>query len=138
MRRASFFLVGIIAAQFGFAAFGEMQYWKYFPDDGDNPNWLEWINHSDWIVVLGLLYFWCRGDAKDRRVTIPVAISILVPLLFPVGVPYYYFRTYPARSALLHIGFAILFLTACVGAFWLGHRLAFDYYAIWTNHPRTK
>jgi hypothetical protein len=79
MRCASYFLVGIIALQVGFAAFGEMQYWKYFPDEGDNPNWLEWINRSYWIVVVGLLYFWCRADAKNRGVTIHVAISILVP-----------------------------------------------------------
>ena len=115
-----------------------MQYWKYFPDEGDNPNWLEWINHSYWIVVVGLLYFWCRADAEDRGVKIPVAISILEPLLFPVGVPSYYFRTYPARSAFLHIGMAGIFIALCVAAIWLGHTLAYDYYAIWTNHPRMK
>jgi hypothetical protein len=137
LRRASLFLVGIIAVQFGFAAMDEAQHWLYFPD-GDIPTWQQLLGHCYWVAVVGLLYLWCREDAKDRVVTPPFAISILVPVLFPIGVPYYYWPTYPSRSAFLHVGLAVLFLAACAAAFWLGRRLVFDYYAIWTNHPHTR
>jgi hypothetical protein len=139
MRRANLFLAGIIAQQFGFAALAEAQFWHYFPD-GDIPEWVQVISkwYWYWVVLVALLYFWCKADAKDRQVVIPVTTSVLVPLLFPIGIPYYFLRTYSTRPAILHIGWAVIFVASCVAAFWLGHMLTFDYYAIWTNHPRTK
>jgi hypothetical protein len=137
MRRANFFLAGIVALQFGFAAEAEYEFWHYVPD-GDVPEWLRFLGYCYCPAVVGLLYLWCRADAQGRRVRISVITSVLVPLLFPVSIPYYYLRTYPARSAFLHIGLAGAFIALCVAAFWLGHTLAFDYYAIWTNHPRTR
>jgi hypothetical protein len=136
MRRASFILVGIVALQFCIAALAERQFWRYFPD-GDIPKWVELLGPCNWVAIVGLLYLWCRADAKDRRVTIPVATSILVPLLFPIGVPYYYLRTYPARTAFQHIGMAVVFIACCIGVAWLGQKLVFDYIFIWTNHRRT-
>jgi hypothetical protein len=135
MRRSSFFLAGIMMCQFGFAALGEVRYWLWFPE-GDIPKWYQVAMKCYWLSVVGLLYFWCRADAKGRQLAITVTTSILVPLLFPIGVPFYYLRTYPTRSALIHIGLAVIFVALCVAAFWLGRTLMFDYYAIWTNHPK--
>jgi hypothetical protein len=136
MRRASFFLVGIVASQFGIAALARRQYWRYFPE-GDAPKWVEFLGPCHWVAVVGLLYLWCKADAKDRRVRIPVATSILVPLFFPIGVPYYYLRTYPTRTAFQHIGMAVVFTACCIGAILLGQKLVEDYIFIWTNHQRT-
>jgi hypothetical protein len=83
------------------------------------------------------LYVWLKSDAGDRRIPLSLGTSMLVPLLFPIGIPYYYFRTYTTRTAILRIGLATLFAAACIAAVWLGSTLAFNYYAIWTNQPGT-
>ena len=116
MRRASFYLTGIIALQVVFAAEIEVRFWLYFPDV-DVPGWDVPFGYCYWPAVVGLLYLWCRADAKDRRVALPLSTFVWVPLLFPLGVPYYYFRTYPARSAILHIGLSGIFIAICVTAF---------------------
>ena len=137
MRRASYFLAGIILLQVVVAAEAERRLWLYFPD-GDVPGWLVLLGYCYWPAVVGLLYLWCRADAKDRRVAMPPSTFVWVPLLFPVGIPYYYFRTYPARSATFHIGLAGIFTALCATALWLGHALAHEYYATWRNLPRAK
>ena len=137
MRSASLFLAGIIAWQFGFAALSEAQHWLYFPD-ASIPLGLQIISKCYWLGIVGFIYCWCRADAKSRHLVIPVATSLFVPLLFPLGVPYYYLHTYPTRRAFAHIGMFLIFVASCVVVLWAGHMVAFDYYAIWTNHPASR
>jgi len=80
-----------------------------------------------WISWVIFVYLWCRADAKDRQVGLPLLASVLVPLLFPLGVPYYFLRTYPRRRAWLHIGMALLFAVACVAVARITAGIAFYY-----------
>jgi hypothetical protein len=124
--RTGVFLGGILGLQFGVGAFAVAERWLYFPD-GDVPISAGAVNVIYWIGIVGLLYGWCRADAKCRQLAIPAIEFLLVPLLFPVGIPYYYLHTYPLRAALLHIGGAAVFVLSCVAAFWLGLTLPRSY-----------
>ena len=53
------------------------------------------------FVLVGLIFFWCRFDAADRGVSIPLWNRILIVALAVVGVPVYFFRTRPPGQALV-------------------------------------
>jgi hypothetical protein len=53
------------------------------------------------FVLVGLIFFWCRFDAAERRVSIPLWNRILIVALAVVGVPVYFFRTRPRGEAIL-------------------------------------
>jgi apolipoprotein N-acyltransferase len=55
------------------------------------------------------LFWWCKLDATERGIVSPSAAPLLVGALAPFGVPYYFLRTMPLRSALLAIIRAVLF-----------------------------
>jgi hypothetical protein len=110
IRRAHIYLAAILFLHIGYTAFYEVRFESNFPD-GD-------INRvpgpaTYWVPLLIFLYLWCKADAKDRHVDLPFFQSVLVPLLFPVGVPYYFVRTYGHRRGLLRIGLAVIFAAAC-------------------------
>ena len=138
MTRAHIWLVAILAQFCGFGALGQASWWMYL-DGPKAPAWLPLATTSVpafSMCLVGFLYLWCRADAKGRRISLAPGISILVPLLFPIGIPYYYLRTYPTRSAIFHICLAAIFAVACFAAGRLGAELVFRYFAVWTNHPR--
>jgi hypothetical protein len=124
MRRARIYLAGILILHIGYIALHEVRYWNNFPDgDMDKvPG-----PAAYWVPLLILLYLWCRADAKDRNVDFPLLSSVLVPLFFPIGVPYYFLRTYDLRRAVLHIGLAAIFAAACFAVAKLTFMLAFYY-----------
>lgn len=88
--------------------------------------------------VLGLLVFiflWCRADAKFRKIRIRVRIAALIAVLFPVGVPFYFLRTYALGRAIAHIGLSVVFVASCVAAMSLTTRFVYrplSYFAIAT------
>lgn len=137
MKRSHIFLVGILFLFFGVGVLGVMEFWHYL--DLPPSTWYQVIANPVvfWMCLMGLLYSWIKADANDRSIPLSLGTSILVPLLFPIGIPYYYLRTYATRSALLHIGLAVLFVGACIATARLGAELTFEYYAVWTN-PRTQ
>ena len=47
-----------------------------------------------------LLFVWCKAHAASRGIDPPTASALLVGLMAPVGVPYYFFRSmaWPAAS----------------------------------------
>ena len=55
------------------------------------------------------LFTWCKLNAAERRIAAPAAAPLLVGALAPIGVPFYFLRTLPLRSALLAIAKAVLF-----------------------------
>jgi hypothetical protein len=68
--------------------------------------------HGDDLRVAGvaqafpvgiLLFAWCKADAAHRGVKEPTGAALLVGLLAPVGVPYYYLRILSPGDALLRI-----------------------------------
>ena len=124
MRRAHIYLASILLLHIGYVLLYAVQFWNNVPDaDMDKvPG-----PATYWIPLLILLYFWCKADAKDRHVDLPLLPSVLVPLLFPIGVPYYFLRTYARRRALLHIGLAVIFAAACFAVARLTYMLAFYY-----------
>ena len=136
LRWTGFYLGALIALQFGVGAFVEAEQWLYFPDDDVSISAYA-LSGCYWITIMGLLYGWCRADAKYRHLAIPAVEFVLVALLFPIGVPYYYLNTYPRGAALLHIAGAAAFVLSCVAAFWLGHVLVMEYFAVWTNQSST-
>jgi hypothetical protein len=97
------------------------------------PNWM--VSPTIyWVPLLLLLFMWCVVDAKERRIHRPFGWAMFVSLLFPIGVPTYFARTYSARPAIVRISLATLFVTACIAAMWVGNWFAFNYYAVWTNN----
>jgi F0F1-type ATP synthase assembly protein I len=124
MRRAHIYLASILLLHIGYVLLYAVQFWSNVPD-GDMDKVPGPATY--WIPLLILLYFWCKADAKDRHVNLPLLPSVLVPLLFPIGVPYYFLRTYARRRALLHIGLAVIFAAACLAVAKLTYMLAFYY-----------
>ena len=134
MTIARAYLVLIVVLCFGWGARKHAEMWLIWPD-------------GDFRMEAGLAYFfgplalllflWCRADAKARRVKLSFAESIMIPLLFPIGVPYYFFRSHDVRPAFVHVALAVAFAGVCIGAMWLGARTMFQYYAVWAN-PATQ
>jgi hypothetical protein len=62
------------------------------------------------FVVSALLFRWCRVDAQERRVK--HATPLLLALVPPVGLPYYFFRTRPVGKAFGSLGKSLLFYLA--------------------------
>src|SRR3954452_7262236 len=98
IRHQHVYLAAILLLQIGYAIFCQVQFWNTFPD-GDMNQVPDGTGY--WIAWVIFLYLWCRADAKVRQVGLPLVASVLVPLFFPLGVPYYFLRTYPRRSAWL-------------------------------------
>ena len=94
MTRARIFLVGILALFFCVGVLGVTEFWLYL-DEPLPPLWFRLVTSPlvFWTCLVVLLYFWCKADATDRRLALPLSTSMLVPLLFPIGIPYYYLRT---------------------------------------------
>jgi hypothetical protein len=132
MRHAHIYLIAIVLLHVATSALFEAYFWLYVPDGGPGGDWMRsgWIY---WLPLFGLLYIWCRVDAKDRHVELPFGASTLVAFLFPIGVSYYFFKTYPRRRALIQIALAAAFISACIAASWIGNRVAFCHYAFWTD-----
>ena len=138
MTRARIFLLGILALFFCVGVMGIAEFWLYL--GGPRPPWWFRLVRSPflfWTCLVALLFFWFEAESSDKRPTLPRRMSILAPLLFPIGIPYYFLRTYPTRSAVLRIGLAAVFAVACIAAIRLGSALTWEYYAVWTNNPRT-
>jgi hypothetical protein len=53
----------------------------------------------DALVMLSLIFFWCRFHASARNASLPAWNSMLIVALAIVGVPVYFFRTMPRREA---------------------------------------
>lgn len=129
MRHAHLYLAAILLLHAGVAALDEAYFWLYIPD-GEGLVEAAWMRSPAiyWVPLIVLLSVWCRVDAKNRRVKPPLGAVLVVPLLFPIGVPYYYWRTYPRHAAFVHIGLFVIFAAACVAALWIGRRIAFQYF----------
>ncbi len=122
MKRAHIYLASILLLHVGYITLYEVQFWNNFPD-GD---WDKVPGPATyWLPLLMLLHLWCKADAKDRHVDLQFFPSVLVALLFPIGVPYYFLRTYPRRLALLHIGLAVMFAAACLAVAKVTYMLVF-------------
>ena len=80
------------------------------------------------FVLAVVLFAWCRAHAVTHGVELPKGARLLVALLPPVGLPYYFFRAFPARVAATKTAKAVPVLGACalllaVGTY-AGSRLA--------------
>ena len=70
-----------------------------------------------------LLFSWCKADAAHRHIVPPPAAALLVGIFALVGIPYYFFRAFPAGRAAIYsaCAFAIflfsMFLT--VATYWI-------------------
>ena len=132
MKHAHIYLVAILLLHAGGAALWQVWFWNYVPDGGPEGDWM--LSPAIyWIPLFSLLYVWCRVDAETRNVQFPFSASILVSLFFPIGVPFYFFKTYSRRDALIHTGLFLIFVVACFAAGWLGGKVTHQYYAVWTN-----
>ena len=133
MKRGHTYLAAIVVLTIGYVVLHQVRFWQAFPDRS-----FERIPAPAlyWIPLLILLYLWCRSDAKERRIDLPIATSILVPLFFPIGIPYYFFHTYDTRRALLRIASAAIFSIGCIIAAMLASRLTENY--MLTGHLTTR
>ncbi len=64
------------------------------------------------FVMAILLFVWCKAHAESRSIQPPAGAPLLVGLVAVIGVPYYFFRTMPWRSALWACSKALGFLLA--------------------------
>ena len=114
------------------AALWEVWFWNYAHHGRPEGDWM--VSPAIyWMPLFFLIFIWCRVDSSQRMVRLPFGVSVLVTFLFPIGVPYYFFRIYSRRLALIRTGQFLVFAAACVGALWLGHEFVYRYYAVWTN-----
>jgi apolipoprotein N-acyltransferase len=98
-------LLAAIAGSFVLAGAVE----PHLPDAPQYPNALT-VVHG--LVTAILLFAWCKEDAKSRGITPPAASAALVALVAPIGVPYYFIRSMPGRTAAVAILKAAIFLIA--------------------------
>ena len=79
------------------------------------------------VVLAVLLLAWCKAHASVAGITTPTGARLAVALLPPVGLPYYFFRAFPWRPALIKLGKALLAFLVCAilyaGGLYLGTRL---------------
>jgi hypothetical protein len=123
MRHAHVYLLAIVLHHVGATARHEAYFWLDAPD---GAAWL--ISPATyWIPLIALLFVWCVVDAKNRHIKLPFWVPLVVSLIFPIGVPYYYWRTYPRRAAFVQMGLFAIFMAVCVAALWVGKKLV-DYY----------
>jgi hypothetical protein len=132
VKRAHFFLIAILLHQFVVAALYEAYVWIYFPGAGGRGEWMK-SPIIYWVPLLGFLFLWLKADVNERRIGLSPWASITVPVFFPIGVPYYFLRTYPLRAAASRIGLAFVFAAICVVAIRLGSLFVHNYFAVWTN-----
>ena len=60
------------------------------------------------LAMTLLLFAWCKAHAAAHTKRPPVAAPLLVAVLSPVGLPYYFFRGYGFKKGLGLLGLAIL------------------------------
>ena len=66
------------------------------------------------VVLSVLLFAWCKSHAATLGVVPPMGAPLLVGLIAPVGIPYYFFLAFSWRRALLAMGKTLLFAVFCV------------------------
>jgi hypothetical protein len=62
------------------------------------------------VIIAIISFAWCKAHAASRGIIPPSGSALLVGLLPPVGVPVYFFRSMPWKTALLATLKAIGFL----------------------------
>jgi hypothetical protein len=65
-----------------------------------------WIVHT--LVLSVLLFAWCKTHASVRGMSPPPGAPLLVALIAPIGLPYYFFRAFQWRIALAALGKSVL------------------------------
>ena len=73
-----------------------------------------------WFPLAILLFMWCKSDMAERNIVGPAGATVLVGLLAPIGVPYYFFRALPWRAATVATSVALLALVGMQVAFVCG------------------
>jgi hypothetical protein len=132
MKVSNIFLGAILLLHGLVFALSEYWFWNYVPDGGPEGNWMR--NPAlYWLPLLCLVFFWAVADSKRRKSSFSYISLSVVAILFPVGVPYYFLKTYGRRAALLHVFMFAIFASACLACGWIGHSLTHRYYAVWTN-----
>ena len=131
MRHAHLYLIAIVLLHIAGTAIHEAYFWLYAPD-GQELSQAAWMISplKYWIPLLPLVCVWCLVDAKDRQIKLPFWVAMVVALTFPIGVPAYYWRTYPRRAAYRQLGLFAAFVCVCLAALWVGRKLT-DFYFIW-------
>jgi hypothetical protein len=72
------------------------------------------------VLVLAVLFFgWCKAHASVHGISPPFGAPLLVALLAPAGLAYYFFRAFGWQSALAGLGKAFLVFMGC-GALYAG------------------
>ena len=80
------------------------------------------VVHS--FVIAVLCYSWCQADASVRGITLPSGSALIAGLLPPVGVPLYFFRSRPWRTALMASLKALAAVVVMLSVFSGGYLLA--------------
>ncbi len=116
MRRAHIYLVSIASLHILYGTLQALQWYYRLGYEGDLVVLpvRDAITIAFLVALTMLLYLWCRADAKDRHIELPFGALFFVPVLFPIGVPYYFLRTYSLGRAFAHIGLAAVFVTVCI------------------------
>jgi hypothetical protein len=71
------------------------------------------------LAMTLLLFAWCKAHARTHATRPPVGSPLLVALLSPIGLPYYFFRGYGFRKGLALLGLAVLCFLAFATAYFL-------------------
>lgn len=106
MARDKLILIAIVAT-WPLAGFLE----PFSPSYGRTYNEVTFV-HS--VVLAFLLFAWCKAHASSRGVKPPTGAAVLSAVVPPIGLPYYFFRSYAWRRALLSLGKALLIFLLCV------------------------
>jgi len=67
-----------------------------------------------WLVLSALLFTWCKSHAATLGIAPPAGAPLLVGLIAPVGIPYYFFRVFSWHRAFLAMGKTFLFAVSCI------------------------
>src|SRR5690348_2679750 len=102
-------LLAIVLIGFVYGVAWEVRFWNYMPDGGPGGDWMV-SPLLYWPPILILIFVWLREDAKRQAVRIPTWLSLAAPMIFPIGLPYYFFRTSPVRRGFIRLAMFLLFV----------------------------
>lgn len=106
MKRSTVLLI-VIAASFAIGGLIE----PFVPHPGQFMNEASVVHN---LLVAILSFAWCRAHAEARGITPPTGSALAAGVFPPLGVPLYFFRSMPWRTALVAtlktVGYIVLLL----------------------------
>jgi hypothetical protein len=94
----------------------------------EDSQYIQMVDVMISLLLSLLVLIWCLLDSEEWNFKISLKLSIVIFLLWVVGIPYYIFQTRKGRTALVTLCLSVLFLFMVSALYcclyWVGGRLS--------------